>query len=164
MAYDDCYRKLVNSRYLEGKKCYEIYHALAKKVKKRTINQWIQVFVNNNQIEAKKIKTRARKVRTKKLVKKIKKSQQKQLLLLLINLKVLSIIYQRKSIKQLGIIKRNGRKLISNDFILQKDGASSHRSKETRQAFENRGIPIIHPCHWPLNSPDLHPLDYFFLE
>ena len=39
MADDDCYRKLVNSHYLEGKKCHEIYHALAKKLKKRTINQ-----------------------------------------------------------------------------------------------------------------------------
>ena len=33
MAYDDCYRKLMNSHYLEGKNCHEIYHALAKKVK-----------------------------------------------------------------------------------------------------------------------------------
>ena len=59
MAYDDCYRKLVNSHYLERKKYHEIYHALAKKVKKRTIHQWIQVFVNNNQVVAKTNKTSA---------------------------------------------------------------------------------------------------------
>ena len=61
----------------------------------------------------------------------------------------------------MAIIKRDGRKLIGDKLILQQDGASSHRSKETLQAFENRGIPIIHPCHWPPNSPDLNPLDYF---
>jgi hypothetical protein len=28
--------------------------------------------------------------------------------------------------------------------------------------LKKASVPIIEPCHWPPNSPDLNPLDYFF--
>ena len=58
MAYDESLRILVNSHYLQGKKCPEIYHALAKSVPKQTIQRWIQLFINKNQVVA--IKSRGR--------------------------------------------------------------------------------------------------------
>ena len=60
------------------------------------------------------------------------------------------------------IIKRDGNRLIGDDFVFQQDGASSHTSKKTTQAFQDASIKLIEPNHWPPNSPDLNPLDYFF--
>ena len=284
MAYDESLRILVNSHYLQGKKCLEIYHALAKSVLKRTIQRWIQLFINKNQVVAIKSRGRPPTVRSKKLVKKVKKffdktEHRKSIRKLALDFdcdkRTMSrIVYKdlglkkytptvvprltdaqkkkrlacarwwRKNFNQLSsrkvmfsdekwfdsdgqsnpkndvvyansrdeadligglhevekwplkcmcflgatfngftepvflpaktsfntdfyinecmdIIRRDGRKLIGDDFILQQDGASAHKSKETLLAFENRGIPIIDPCHWPPNSPDLNPLDYF---
>ena len=51
---------------------------------------------------------------------------------------------------------------MGEDFIYQQDGASCHTSQMSIEALENREIRYIEPHHWPPNSPDLNPLDYFF--
>ena len=64
--------------------------------------------------------------------------------------------------KVIPIIQRYGTELIGDDFVLQQDGASCHRSAESLEAFAEHDISIIPPNRWPPNSPDLNPLDYFF--
>jgi len=51
-------------------------------------------------------------------------------------------------------------RLSGNNFTFQQDGAPSHRSKHT-VAFLQTNVPhFIEPPNWPLNSPDLNPVDY----
>ena len=64
--------------------------------------------------------------------------------------------------KVLPIVKREGIKLIGEDFIYQQDGAKCHTSKLSVKTIEKMGIDLIRPEIWPPNSPDLSPLDYFF--
>ena len=50
--------------------------------------------------------------------------------------------------------------LSDNNFILQHDGAQSHRSRHT-VAFLKQNVPnFIEPGNWPPNSTDLNPVDY----
>ena len=284
MTYSENLRKIVKSHYLQGKKCQEIYHALAKKVKKRSIFQWMQLWSKGKQKKSKKTKGRPRTVRSKKLVQKVKKSlertdQRKSMRQLARENScdkrtIAKIVYEDLGLKKytptvvprlsaaqkakrltcarwwrknytqasshkimfsdekwfdadgqinskndvvyantreeadligglhevdkyplksmcflaatmngfsepvflppktsfnsdfyidgcMHIIKRDGRKLIGDDFIFQQDGAKAHTANKSLLAFENWGIRIIQPCHWPPNSPDLNPLDYF---
>lgn len=62
----------------------------------------------------------------------------------------------------LPVIQQFGKELLNNNFTLQQDGATCHTSLETLDAFKTASISIIPPKHWPPNSPDLNPLDYFF--
>lgn len=64
--------------------------------------------------------------------------------------------------KVIPIAKRDGIKLIGDDFIYQQDGASCHTSNSSMNALKNLMPSIILPNYWPANSPDLNPLDYFF--
>lgn len=64
--------------------------------------------------------------------------------------------------KVIPIIKQTCVELMGNDFIFQQDGATCHTAKISIETFQKLGIPIIGPDHWPPNSPDLNPLDYFF--
>ena len=64
--------------------------------------------------------------------------------------------------KIIPIIKRDGNRLIGDNFVSQQDGASSFTSKKTTQTFQDASIKLIEPNHLLPNSPDLNPLDYFF--
>jgi len=51
-------------------------------------------------------------------------------------------------------------KLSGNYFTFQQDGAPTHRSQQTN-AFLHLHVPEIEePENWPLNSPDVNPVDY----
>ena len=45
--------------------------------------------------------------------------------------------------------------------MFQQDGARPHMSKMSENAFEKAGISLLKNNEWPLNSPDLSPIDYF---
>ena len=45
-------------------------------------------------------------------------------------------------------------------FLFQQDGAPAHTVRKTVQYLEGKGVPFIRPEEWPLNLPDLNPLDY----
>ena len=62
----------------------------------------------------------------------------------------------------LPIVKRDGIKLIEDNFIFQQDGAKPHTSGQSMEAIEKLGFSVIAPEKWPSNSSDLNPLDYFF--
>ena len=64
----------------------------------------------------------------------------------------------------LPIVKRDGIKLIGENFIFQQDGAKPHTSRFTMESIKNLGFLVIAPDKWPPNSPDLNPLDYFFWD
>ena len=49
-------------------------------------------------------------------------------------------------------------------FIFQQDGARAHTAKDT-VAYLKDSIPeFIEPENWPINSPDLNPVDYSICE
>ena len=60
------------------------------------------------------------------------------------------------------IVKAEGERLIGSDFLFQQNGARSHTSKKSMEAFQNTGISLLKGGDWPPNSPDLNPMDYFF--
>ena len=64
--------------------------------------------------------------------------------------------------KVLPIVKRDGSKLIGDDFLYQQDGAPCHTSKKSMDAIKSMEIKMLHNGIWPPNSPDLNPLDFFF--
>ena len=45
-------------------------------------------------------------------------------------------------------------------FIVQQDSAPAHRARETISLLERETSAFISPDLWPLNSPDLNPVDY----
>lgn len=47
-----------------------------------------------------------------------------------------------------------------HNWVLQQDGAPSHRSAATVAFLDANGISYIEPTMWPPNSPDLNPVDY----
>jgi hypothetical protein len=47
-----------------------------------------------------------------------------------------------------------------HDWILQQDGAPSHRAANTIDFLEKENVQFIEPNLWPPNSPDLNPVDY----
>lgn len=51
-------------------------------------------------------------------------------------------------------------KLSGNNFTYQQDGAPAQRSRQT-VTFLHLHVPeFVEPKNWPLNSPDLKPVDY----
>ncbi len=55
------------------------------------------------------------------------------------------------------IVKRDGIKLIGENFIFQQDGAKPHTSRFKMESIKNLGFSGIVPEKWPPNSPDLNP-------
>ena len=51
----------------------------------------------------------------------------------------------------------NGKK-----WVFQQDGASSHTSNKAQNWCKNNFDSFLDKFHWPPNSPDLNPLDYFY--
>jgi len=49
---------------------------------------------------------------------------------------------------------------ISKYFIFQQDSAPAHRATETADLLSAETPAFIPPTLWPLNSPDLNPVDY----
>ena len=47
----------------------------------------------------------------------------------------------------------------SEFYIIQQDGAPSHRARETVALLTNETPDFINPTMWPPNSPDLNPVD-----
>ena len=64
--------------------------------------------------------------------------------------------------KVLPIAKRDGTRLIGDDFLYQQNGATCHTSDKSIEAIKKLGMRYIRPDIWPPNSSDLNPLDYFF--
>jgi len=48
----------------------------------------------------------------------------------------------------------------SEYFIFQQDGAPAHRAHETVELLKEVTPDFIQPSLWPLNSPNLNPVDY----
>lgn len=65
----------------------------------------------------------------------------------------------------LPIAKRDGNSLFgSRDWIFQQDGATSHTSNVSQNWCKNNFKIFLNKTHWPANSPDLNPLDYYFWD
>ena len=69
MTLNESIRKLIKSHYDDGKNGSQIYQALNKTVKKRTIYNWLRIFDKRKTILAKTSPGRSRSVRTNKLIK-----------------------------------------------------------------------------------------------
>src|SRR6218665_1743191 len=50
----------------------------------------------------------------------------------------------------------------SEFYIIQQDGAPSHRARETVALLTNETPDFINPTLWSPNSPDLNPVDYIW--
>lgn len=63
----------------------------------------------------------------------------------------------------LPFAKREGERLFgTNKWVFQQDGASCHNSKTSQEWCENHLFKFLDRDHWPANSPDLNPLDFYF--
>ena len=49
---------------------------------------------------------------------------------------------------------------ISEDYVFQQNGAPAHRARDTVRFLERLTSDFIPQILWPLNSPDLNPVDY----
>ena len=47
-----------------------------------------------------------------------------------------------------------------HNWTLQQDGAPSHTARNTINFLRRENVNFIEPDMWPLNSPDLNPVDY----
>ena len=52
------------------------------------------------------------------------------------------------------------RQISGNEFVFQEDIASASRARETIELLRRETPDFISPEQWPLNSPDLNPVDY----
>ena len=50
--------------------------------------------------------------------------------------------------------------MLLNNFVYQPDGAPTHSSRRAQELVAHRSSEFIKKDEWPLNSPDLNPLDY----
>ncbi len=64
--------------------------------------------------------------------------------------------------KVLPVIRRDGERLLGNDLTFQQDGGGCHTSAQSMEALREVVHSVIERHHWPANSSDLNPLDYFF--
>ena len=63
----------------------------------------------------------------------------------------------------LPFTKRQGRTLFNGKkWVFQQDGASSHTSNRAQNWCRNNFDSFLDKNHWPPNSPDLNPLDYYY--
>jgi len=51
--------------------------------------------------------------------------------------------------------------LMPNGFILQKDGAPAHTSRQAQEWIRQNTPDFVNKFEWPPNSPDLNPLDFY---
>jgi len=52
------------------------------------------------------------------------------------------------------------RRIAGDVFVFQQDSAPAHRACETVQLLQQQTPGFFSPDLWPLNSPDLNPMDY----
>ena len=65
--------------------------------------------------------------------------------------------------KMLPFAKRQGKNLFGNSkWVFQQDGATSHTSNKAQNWCRKNFDEFLDKDHWPPNSPDLSPLDYFY--
>jgi hypothetical protein len=63
----------------------------------------------------------------------------------------------------LPFAKRKGNELFgTREWVFQQDGATAHTSNRAQGWCERNLNSFLEKNHWPPNSPDLNPLDYFF--
>ena len=51
-----------------------------------------------------------------------------------------------------------------DNYIVQQDSAPSHRCRLAQQFLQANTPHFIYSDAWPLNNPDLYPLDYYGME
>ena len=68
---------------------------------------------------------------------------------------------EKKRIRKKPKALDDGKKLLG-DKVFQQDGAPIHASKKAQEWCKRRFWRFIDKQHWPPNSPDLNPLDYYF--
>ena len=51
------------------------------------------------------------------------------------------------------------RRIAGDTYVFQQDSAPAHRARETVQLLQQETPQFISPDLWPLNSPDLRPVD-----
>ena len=54
-----------------------------------------------------------------------------------------------------------GNSILGSDWTFQQDGVKPHFHEKTQEWCNNNFPSFIDRNHWPLNSPDLNPLDYY---
>jgi hypothetical protein len=70
-------------------------------------------------------------------------------------------VNHEKYIKEvLSVALKFGNKCFGNDWTYQQDGATPHTHRLTQEWCEEHFPSFLDKNHWPLNSPDLNPLDY----
>ena len=52
-------------------------------------------------------------------------------------------------------LKRDGEKLVGQNFVFQQDNAPAHTAKATKRWFASRKFDVM---PWPAQSPDLNPI------
>lgn len=63
----------------------------------------------------------------------------------------------------LPFAKREGQRLFeSRDWVFQQDGATPHTSDLSQNWCKRNLLFFVPKQHWPPQSPDLNPLDYYF--
>ena len=63
----------------------------------------------------------------------------------------------------LPFAKREGARLFgSTKWVFQQDGATPHTANKSQQWCRNNFKFFLNKHHWPPNSPDLNPLDFFY--
>ena len=50
--------------------------------------------------------------------------------------------------------------MFGGDWTFQQDGAKAHVHEKSQESYAKNFHSFIDKDHWPLNSPDLYPLDY----
>ena len=59
--------------------------------------------------------------------------------------------------------KREGKRLFGHTrWVFQQDGATPHTANISQNWCTNNFHTFLDKNHWPPNSPDLNPLDYFY--
>jgi hypothetical protein len=68
--------------------------------------------------------------------------------------------YYCEQVLNAGLLPTIREKCGYHNWVLQQDGAPSHRAANTINFLQRENILFIEPNMWPPNSPDLNPVDY----